>query len=120
MLLVKHLRSPDDILHFSKRLTSYDEPSSLSEPIVLRFADGTKATCDLLIGSDGIKSAVRRTMYNAFAREASEEAGSVASSMMIEPVWSGIVVYRALAPTAGLDEATLNELNKTMIVSPLR
>ena len=48
-LLMQRLRSADKIIHFSKRLESYVEPASVTEPIVLRFKDGTEASCDLLV-----------------------------------------------------------------------
>ena len=101
--LVNHLRTPDEVLHLRKRLASYEEPVSPSDPVVMRFTDGTSATCDLLIGSDGIRSAVRRSMYTSFADEADGESAEELRSM-IEPVWSGSVAYRGLAKGDKLPE----------------
>ncbi|KAM5540130.1 hypothetical protein V8D89_006270 [Ganoderma adspersum] len=104
-LLAKHLDAGDKI-HFSKRLKSYSETSA-TEPITLNFKDGTTATCDLVIGSDGIRSAVRRTMFNELADEAekrgkTEEAARLRD--MVEPVYSGQIAYRGLVPTSALSD----------------
>ena len=58
--------------HFGKRLESYED--STSNPITLRFKDGTTATCDVLIGADGVKSAVRRSMFADLAAKAQDDA----------------------------------------------
>ena len=105
-LLAKHLNAYDRI-QYAKRLASYSEPASESDPIVLTFKDGTEATCDVLVGCDGIKSAVRRTMYTRLAEEAeanghAEEAARLRT--MNDPVWSGCVAYRGLIPAGTLEE----------------
>lgn len=46
----------EDCCHFNKQLTSYE---STAEGVVAKFADGTTATGDLLVGADGIRSVVR-------------------------------------------------------------
>ncbi|KAM5540110.1 hypothetical protein V8D89_006250 [Ganoderma adspersum] len=107
-LLANRLDAGDRI-QFSKRLASYSETSP-TDPITLNFKDGTIATCDLVIGSDGIRSAVRRTMFNDLAKEAEnrgqgEEAARLRT--MVDPIWSGHVAYRGLAPTSGLSEELL-------------
>ena len=105
-LLATHLRAYDKI-QYAKRLASYVEPASEDGPIVLKFQDGTEATCDVLVGCDSIKSAVRRTMYTSLAEEAeasghAEEAARLLA--MNDPVWSGSVAYRGLIPVATLEE----------------
>ena len=47
---------PEDVYHFSKSLLSYEESA---DGVTALFADGTRAEGDLLIGADGIRSAVR-------------------------------------------------------------
>ena len=106
-LLAKNLRSSDEVLHFSKRLASYVEPADHTQPILLCFKDGTEATCDLLVGSDGIHSAVRRTMYTELATETSDVAKAREMMEMIDPVWSGVVVYRGLVPVDKVSAETL-------------
>ncbi|EJF57443.1 FAD/NAD(P)-binding domain-containing protein [Dichomitus squalens LYAD-421 SS1] len=96
-----------DRIHFSKRLTSYSEPTSPTEPIVMNFKDGTTATCDIVIGSDGIRSSVRRTMFANLSDE-SERHGRIEEASrfraMVEPIWSGHVTYRGLVPASDLSE----------------
>jgi 2-polyprenyl-6-methoxyphenol hydroxylase-like FAD-dependent oxidoreductase len=46
----------EDCCHFNKQLTSYE---STAEGVVTTFADGTSANGHVLIGADGIHSAVR-------------------------------------------------------------
>ena len=47
----------DGIVHFGKEFTSYDLDSTSVEA---RFADGTAASCDVLIAADGVGSRVRQ------------------------------------------------------------
>ncbi|PIL34424.1 hypothetical protein GSI_03199 [Ganoderma sinense ZZ0214-1] len=104
-LLAKHLDAGDKI-HFSKRLKSYSETSA-TEPITLTFKDGTTATCDLVVGSDGIRSAVRRTMFNELADDAEKHGdGEKATRLrdMIEPVYTGQIAYRGVVPTSALSD----------------
>ncbi|KDQ57982.1 hypothetical protein JAAARDRAFT_177120 [Jaapia argillacea MUCL 33604] len=87
--------------YFNKRITTYTEPSS-SSPIVLKFQDGTTSTCDVLLGADGIKSAVRRTMLeNEIANTSQEEARNLLQR--VSPIWSGTVAYRGLIPRPVLE-----------------
>ena len=102
-LLAKHLDANDRI-HFAKRLSSYSETSP-TEPITLNFKDGTTATCDLVVGSDGIRSAVRRTMYNGLGDEAAQRGDIDEAARlreMVEPVFSGQIAYRGLTPASAL------------------
>ncbi|KAI0729300.1 hypothetical protein BC629DRAFT_1601528 [Irpex lacteus] len=80
--------------NFGKRLVSYED--SASEPVTLHFKDGSTATCDVLVGADGIKSAVRRTMFNDLAAEAQDENQAAAYRKHVEATWSGVVAYRSL------------------------
>ncbi|KAF8843489.1 FAD/NAD(P)-binding domain-containing protein [Paxillus ammoniavirescens] len=86
--------------HHSKRLVSYTQPEpSTNSPIILSFTDGTTSSCDVLIGADGIKSAVRGCMMREIAQTLSEEpaaAAAAAALSCIDPVWSGGTAYRTL------------------------
>lgn len=88
-VFVNHL--PGGIAQFGKRLSSYSQ----SEPkgdIQLYFADGSKATCDLLVGCDGVKSTIRAQMFGSKA-----EVTAIPELLKyIEPVWTGITAYRGL------------------------
>jgi salicylate hydroxylase len=85
--------------HYSKRLRSYKQ--RLSGPIELLFEDGSVTSCDVLIGADGLKSAVRRTFLAEKAEWAkSEEKWAEVANInaSVDPVWSGTNAYRALIP----------------------
>jgi 2-polyprenyl-6-methoxyphenol hydroxylase-like FAD-dependent oxidoreductase len=47
----------DDLVHFGKRFTRYE--TGEDGRVTAHFADGTQASADLLVGADGIGSAVR-------------------------------------------------------------
>ncbi|KAH9939767.1 FAD/NAD-P-binding domain-containing protein, partial [Epithele typhae] len=116
-LLAGHLRDPGNVLQFSKRLDTYTEPADgTTGPVILQFRDGTSASCDLLVGSDGIRSTVRRVMYTRLADAEAGEKAEVLRSM-IEPVWSGWVAHRGLIPTAMLSQEALAKMNRPLIVS---
>ncbi|KAJ3975910.1 hypothetical protein EV361DRAFT_945748 [Lentinula raphanica] len=89
--------------HCSKRLRSYTQRQS--GPIELFFEDGTTASCDVLVGADGVKSVVRAGVLNEKAQWArSEGRFKEAAEILqhVEPVWSGATAYRALIPTQKL------------------
>ena len=71
----------------------------------LFFADGTTAFADVLVGADGIKSAVRATMYRNLAKTSEENndlAGAISFQEKIQPSWTGTYAYRALVETETL------------------
>ena len=87
----------------SKRLESYVQQPN--DPIILRFQDGSTATCDILLGADGVKSVVRKTMiHEAAMLEESEHRKADAEQLrsLSEPRFSGFFAYRALIPSARL------------------
>ncbi|KIJ55835.1 hypothetical protein M422DRAFT_240459 [Sphaerobolus stellatus SS14] len=45
--------------HFKKRCVSFSQQDDETDAVTIYFADGTSANSDVLVGSDGIKSAVR-------------------------------------------------------------
>jgi hypothetical protein len=87
----------------SKRLESYEQQPDA--PIMLHFQDGSTATCDILIGADGLKSAVRKTMFQEAATWAeSQHRNTEAAELrnLSEPRFSGAFCYRALIPAVRL------------------
>ncbi|KAG1753444.1 hypothetical protein EDB19DRAFT_2035323 [Suillus lakei] len=87
---------PSCTTHNAKRLISYSQSlEDRNSSITLTFKDGSTATCDVLIGADGIKSAVRPCMLRELAEGMDpDEKQSVLSC--INPVWSGVTAYRTL------------------------
>ena len=86
-------------IHCNKRLRSYTQRQG--GPISLLFEDGSQSSCDVLLGADGLKSAVRRSFLGEKAQWAQSqnkwpEAADITA--LIEPSWSGTNAYRALIP----------------------
>lgn len=86
-------------MYHSKRLVSY---ATLPDgQIRASFADGSRVTCDLLIGADGIKSVVRENMLQQRAAThaaAGRYEAAYRCLLSNQPVWSGTMAYRALIP----------------------
>lgn len=88
--------------HFGKRLVSYTDPPS--GPVTLHFKDGTTATCDVLVAADGIKSAVRRAMYEGLAESESDAEKAEKLRGFVKAKWTGQYVYRGLVPRERVEE----------------
>ena len=104
-------------IHCSKRLRSYEQRHG--GPITLLFEDGTNAFCDVLIGADGLKSAVRRSLLEEKASKAqSQNNWSEAADIraLIEPTWSGTNAYRALIP---VDRLRSRHSNHRTLTQPM-
>jgi 2-polyprenyl-6-methoxyphenol hydroxylase-like FAD-dependent oxidoreductase len=67
---------PSDIIHLNKKLTGLDQARGV---VTLRFADGTTATADAVIGADGVHSIVRDIIVGPDA-----------------PIHRGRIAYRAV------------------------
>lgn len=105
---------------YKKRLALYHQntPSAGAE-VFLAFEDGTTSTTDLLVGADGIKSAVRRCLLNEQAERALESGQPRLADILlsaIEPKWLGIVAYRSLIPVETLKAYKETEKGKNVKV----
>ena len=98
-MLVDHL--PAGVAHFGKRLTSYTYSPNTPQTH-LQFEDGSSATCDLLVGCDGIKSVVRKQLLENHVHK---RGGDPRLLTHIEPIWSGTIAYRGLIPVERLRNA---------------
>jgi len=76
--------------HLNHRLVSYTE---LEEEIEPKFKNGETASCDILIGADGINSVVRKVFL---AGKCGLDSSSEEARMNAAPVWSGTSAYRGL------------------------
>ncbi|KAF9477282.1 FAD/NAD(P)-binding domain-containing protein [Pholiota conissans] len=88
-------------LHLRHRISSVEERG---DEVVIHFQDGSSATCDLLVGMDGIKSTVRKSLLLK---------QNLPNSPSIDPVWSGIIVYRGLVSRDALKRALPGHLALT-------
>jgi salicylate hydroxylase len=67
----------------------------------MRFEDGTVASCDILIGADGIKSPVRRCLLQEKAevlRSQGKHRDADRLLASVEPIWTGSICYRTVVP----------------------
>ena len=96
-ILERHLPASCTV-HPKKRLVNYIEPEqedaySMSF-IRLEFADGTTATADVLIGADGVRSAVRKTMFEAASKYTSNDKTDL--KQYVDATFTGLFLYRSL------------------------
>jgi 2-polyprenyl-6-methoxyphenol hydroxylase-like FAD-dependent oxidoreductase len=75
-------RLPRAQYHFGKAFSGLEETNG---QIVARFADGSSAQGELLVGADGLRSAVRAQLFPG-----------------IEPAYAGYVAWRAMVPDSTL------------------
>jgi salicylate hydroxylase len=71
----------DDVVQFGKTFTRYDETP---DGIVLHFADGSTATCDVLVGADGGNSRVRHQFLPQALRIDTGAVAIAAKAMLTE------------------------------------
>lgn len=110
-ILIKYLPASCHT-HFSKKLDSYTELDDGS--LELHFV-GSTAVYDVLIGADGLKSAVRGSMYQSKGED--DDGNGRADDA--QPKRTGFVVYRGLTPRETLEKAWPDHrvLNKPVAVS---
>ena len=75
-------RFPADRYHFGKAFERLEQDEN---QVVARFADGSRARADLLVGADGLRSAVRAQLFPG-----------------LEPAYAGYVAWRALVDERAL------------------
>jgi len=89
-VLVKAVRSRKaDAIELNKACTGYEESEN---GVRLHFADGSSASADLLIGADGIKSAVREQLVGAQS-----------------PVFTGQAAWRIIVPSDRLPAGFMDQ-----------
>jgi salicylate hydroxylase len=102
-------------VHPGKRLVNYIEPeqedADSTSPIRLEFADGTTATTDVLIGADGIRSAVRKTMFEVASKDTSNDKTDL--RQYIDATFTGMSVYRSLVSAEALKKENPENISLT-------
>jgi salicylate hydroxylase len=101
---------PEGTASLGKRCVSVESGGSSA---VARFADGTQAEADVIIGADGIHSAVRTALFGPDA-----------------PRFTGKICYRSVIPTAAVRGGALSDVaadngqwlgpHGTIVLYPLR
>jgi salicylate hydroxylase len=101
---------PEGIASLGKRCVSVESGGTSA---VARFADGTDAEADVIIGADGIHSAVRTSLFGPDA-----------------PRFTGKICYRSVIPTAAVRAGVLSDVaadngqwlgpHGTIVLYPLR
>ncbi|KAG2130017.1 hypothetical protein BD769DRAFT_1666951 [Suillus cothurnatus] len=104
-ILKRHVSSSCTV-HFNKRLTGYDTQSPGS--LVLHFADNSTATTDVLVGADGIHSAVRKTLFETLIGPGIVDPSK--TRHYSDPSWTGTLVYRTIVPVEKLSEMYPNNV----------
>ena len=101
---------PNGLVTLGKRCVEVDGDGDVA---VARFADGTSAEADVIIGADGIHSAVRTALFGPDA-----------------PRFTGKICYRSVIPTAAVRGGALSDVaadngqwlgpHGTIVLYPLR
>lgn len=78
-------RERPDAIHLGAKCSGVEQDGS---SVTARFADGRMAQSDILVGADGIHSAIRQALFGAD-----------------KVTFSGFMAWRALVPTQGLPES---------------
>ncbi|KAH0831274.1 hypothetical protein J3R83DRAFT_13909 [Lanmaoa asiatica] len=124
-ILERHLPASCTV-HSGKRLVNYMEPEQQdahsTSPIRLDFADGTIATTDVLIGADGIRSVVRKTMFETASEDDSNEKTNL--KQYIDATFTGKSVYRCLVSAEAVgkensENISLKELTAYLVTYPI-
>lgn len=95
MLAVKAHEFDPAVVHLDRHATGYTETD---DGVTLHFADGTSARGDLLVGADGIKSAVRQQMI-----------GDVVAT------YTGDAAWRITVPTERLGKDALDKVMSVFV-----
>lgn len=83
---------PADRVHLGRKLVAFEQDEREAR---LRFADGSNASADIVIGADGIHSTIREALFGPEA-----------------PRFTGAVAFRSIVPAARLAQYELRSFTK--------
>lgn len=92
-------------IHFNKRLAKYEKQSPGS--LILYFTDDSTSTTDVLVGADGIRSSVRKTLFETIGPNIVDPSKIIHYS---DPSWTGTLVYRSVIPAEKLSKLDPNNV----------
>ena len=87
-------------IRLGKRCVGVDPCDGVKRPAAAQFADGSAIEADLVVGADGIHSAVRRSLFGADA-----------------PRFTGCICWRGMAPVEAVP-SDINTADGTMWMGP--
>ena len=90
LLAAKARELKPDVVHLDKQVVGLEEREDAVE---LKFADGSTATGDMLIGADGVKSVVRAQLFGE-----------------VEATYTGDAAWRVTVPVERLNRANLDQV----------
>lgn len=130
--LIAHIVENDIILHaikaqvpnhveveYSAKVKGYNLPSDSSSKVTVSLQDGRILTADLLIGADGAKSLVRKTMGVQYLSWEYDQMGIVATLQLSEPV-DNTVAWQRFLPTGPVALLPLSEDKSSLVWSTTR
>jgi len=93
----------EDVVHFDKRCVGYD--LGADGQVLARFADGTTATGDVLVGADGAGSVVRRQYLPQARVEPTGVVGIAGKLRLDDADTAGLPLDQAAASGPSLEQA---------------
>ncbi|KIJ50920.1 hypothetical protein M422DRAFT_44156 [Sphaerobolus stellatus SS14] len=104
-------RTPRERAHLNKRIIRYEYSySDDNGPIIVHFSDGTTAECDVFIGSDGLRSTVRKQLMRDAAstgyipKSYRDSISPIPYEKYVYPRNSGTIAYRSLVDASKVRE----------------
>jgi salicylate hydroxylase len=87
-------------IHTSSRVTGYSDfkPGENDGLVTLHFADNSTKEADVVVGADGIRSAVRDYMFPGGVH-----VDAAGEKHVVGPKWTGVVAYRTLLTRSMLE-----------------
>ncbi|KAK8383276.1 hypothetical protein O3P69_011626 [Scylla paramamosain] len=106
-------------VEYEAKVESYQIPKDTASKVVLTLADGRTISTDLLIGADGAKSLVRRSMGVQYLGWEYDQMGIVATLQLSEAV-DNTVAWQRFLPTGPVALLPLSDDHSSLVWSTTR